>query len=62
MSETLKQTKTEPKNKRTEGLSTLLAQWLANQRLASHPNSSKCQPYGVTAALFGPALLNTYHC
>ena len=60
----LKQTKTEPKNKTTEGLSTLLALyvWLVNRRLASHPNSSKCQPYGVTAALFGPALRNTHYC
>ena len=45
-----------------KGMPTLLALWLANHRLASHPKSSKCQPYGVTAALFGPALLNTYHC
>ena len=60
MSENLKSNKNGTEIQK--GQPTLLALWLANQRLASHPNSSKCQPYGVTAALFGPALLNTYHC
>ena len=36
--------------------------WFVNQRLASHPNSTKCQPNGMTAALFGPAPHSTYHC
>ena len=60
MSENLKTIKngTEIEN----GLPTLLALWLANQKFTSHPNGSKCQPYWVTVALLWAALRNTYHC